>query len=89
MIQRAVKISNRLGLHARAASRFVHLSSTFTSRIRLRKDGREVDGKSILGILTLAAVRSSVLELICEGEDEERASGALVVLIEQRFGEES
>ncbi|PYT09885.1 MAG: HPr family phosphocarrier protein [Acidobacteria bacterium] len=89
MIQRAVKISNRLGLHARAASRFVHLSSTFTSRIRLRKDGREVDGKSILGILTLAAVRSSVLELICEGEDEERASGALVELIEQRFGEES
>jgi len=89
VIQRAVKISNRLGLHARAASRFVHLSSTFTSRIRLRKDGREVDGKSILGILTLAAVRSSVLELICEGEDEERASGALVELIEQRFGEES
>ena len=89
MIQRAVKISNRLGLHARAASRFVHLASTFTSRIRLRKDGREVDGKSILGILTLAAVRSSVLELICEGEDEERASGALVELIEQRFGEES
>ena len=89
MIQRAVKISNRLGLHARAASRFVHLASTFTSRIRLRKDGREVDGKSILGILTLAAVRSTVLELICEGEDEERAAGALVALIEQRFGEES
>ena len=89
MIERDLRIANRLGLHARAAARFVHLASMFRCRVHLGKDGTEVDGKSSRGILTLAAVHSSVVKLTCEGEDEEQAARALVALVEQRFGEES
>src|SRR5262249_40201278 len=84
-----VQVRNRLGLHARAAARFVHLASRFRCRIRVGKDGAEVDGKSILGILTLAAVCRSTLRLSFEGEDEGEAASALRGLVEERFGEES
>ena len=75
--------------HARAASRFVHEAGAFRSRVRLGRDGVEVDGKSILGLLSLAAVQGATLRLTCDGDDEERAALALEALVENRFGEES
>ena len=88
MIQREVRIVNRLGLHARAAARFVHTANRFRARITVAHDGRSMDGKSILGILLLAAGQGAVLELTVEGEDEVEALAALVSLVEGGFGEE-
>jgi phosphocarrier protein HPr len=82
-----LKISNRLGLHARAAARFVHLANEFQCRLQVRKENVHVDGKSILGLLTLAAAEGSVLELLAEGEDESEAVEALGQLVRDRFGE--
>jgi phosphocarrier protein len=82
-----VRVRNRLGLHARAAARFVHLASHFRSRIQVAREGSRVDGKSILGLLTLAAAQGSVLRLQAEGEDEERAVAELADLVRGRFGE--
>jgi phosphocarrier protein HPr len=89
MIERELVIQNRLGLHARAAARFVHLASRFRARIQLVKDGLQVDGKSILGLLTLAGCQGSSLQLRVEGEDEEDAARELAALVEGRFGEPS
>jgi phosphocarrier protein HPr len=83
-----VQVSNRLGLHARAAARFVHLANRFSSRITVVKDGTRVDGKSILGLLTLAAARGARLRLAAEGDDEREAVEKLADLIRTRFGEE-
>ncbi len=80
-------IGNRLGLHARAAAKFVQLAGRFRARITLSKDGQMVDGKSILGILTLAAAQGTSLALRAEGEDESEAVAALAELIEGKFGE--
>lgn len=87
MPSREVRIINKLGLHARAASRFVMLASTFESRIHLRKDSREINGKSIMGIMMLAAGRGTSLQLSAEGPDAEMALEALEALINDRFGE--
>ena len=87
MIERELVIQNRLGLHARAAARFVHLASRFQSRILLAKDGLCVDGKSILGLLTLAGSQGSSIRLRVEGEDEEDAVRELTGLVEGHFGE--
>ena len=89
MIDKELVIMNRLGLHARAAARFVHLASRFRSRIHLAKDGLQVDGKSILGLLTLAGCQGSSLHLRVDGEDEEDAARELAALVEGRFGEGS
>lgn len=89
MVRRELRVLNRLGLHARAAARFVHLASSFKSRVRLRKNGTEIDGKSILGVLTLAAVEGTTLYLSCEGEDESQAADELAALVAARFGEEN
>lgn len=89
MIEREVEIVNRLGLHARAAAKLVHLAAGFQSSIHVAKDGESVDGKSILGLLLLAAAQGSTIVLRCEGEDEDQAMAALVGLIEGRFEEES
>ena len=86
-MQREVTVANRLGLHARAAARFVHLASRFSSRVTVSKDGFGVDGKSILGLLTLAAPQGSVLRLAAEGDDEEQALAALEALVAEHFGE--
>ena len=80
-------IINRLGLHARAASRFVAVSSRFASRIRVRKDGDWVDGKSIMAVMMLAAGKGSVLQARAEGDDEVEAMQALVALVDGYFGE--
>ncbi len=83
-----VEIENRLGLHARAAARFVHLANKFQSQITVARDGARVDGKSILGLLTLAAGRGTRLVLCADGGDETDAVAGLVQLIHDRFGEE-
>ncbi len=87
MIRREVEIGNRLGLHARAAARFVHTANRFRSRVSVTRDGTTMDGKSILGILLLAASQGSRLLVAAEGEDEEAAVGALVELVSSGFGE--
>ena len=89
MQERTVTISNRLGLHARAAARLVQCASQFTSRVELvRQDsGQKADGKSILNVLLLAAAKGTQLAICAEGADEERAILAIVELVEQQFGE--
>ena len=89
MIRRELAIRNRLGLHARAAARFVHTASRFRSRVTAGRDGRVMDGKSILGILLLAASQGTALEVTAEGEDEDQAMDALAALVDSRFGEEA
>jgi len=88
MVKREVTISNRLGLHARAAARFVHTANRFRSQVTVSRSGKVMDGKSILGILLLAASQGSVLELGAEGDDEEAAVAALAELVTGGFGEE-
>ena len=83
-----VQITNRLGLHARAAARFVHLASRFKSNITVVKEGSRVDGKSILGLLTLAASKGTKLRLAAKGEDEEQALEELAELVRKCFDEE-
>ena len=89
MIRLDVTIRNRLGLHARAAARFVHVASRYRSRITVTRDGRSMDGKSILGILLLAASQGARLELTADGEDEVSALEALEALVNRGFGEEA
>jgi phosphocarrier protein len=89
VIERQTEIVNRLGLHARAAAKLVHTAGAFQSRVTIVKDGEEVDAKSILGLLLLAAAQGSQVTIRCEGQDEEAALGAVTQLIAQRFDEES
>ena len=86
---RSVRIRNRLGLQARAAARFVQTSTRFRSRITASRDGRTMDGKSILGMLLLAASAGTTLELRAEGDDAEAALAALIALVEGGLGEEA
>ena len=87
MIRRDLVIRNRLGLHARAAARFVSTAGQFRSRVPAGRDDRVMDGKSILGILLLAATRGAAIEVTVEGPDEEEAMAALAALVESGFGE--
>ena len=87
MKQLDVEITNKLGLHARAAARFVHVASRFKSRVTVAKDDYRVDGKSILGLLTLAARRGISLNLQAEGEDADAVLAELAELIRDGFGE--
>lgn len=87
MIERKLQIINRLGLHARAAAKFVRAASGFRSQIVIRKDGNEVDGKSILGVLMLAASQGTQITLRVIGQDERDAAETLQSLIADRFGE--
>lgn len=80
-------IKNKLGLHARAAAVFVRLSSKFTCEVKIAKDGYEVDGKSILGVLSLAAAKGSEIKVITRGEGSESAMTEIEELIESGFGE--
>jgi len=89
MTSRSVTVTNPLGLHARAAARFVHLATRFTSQIRVARDARVMDGKSIMGILLLAAARGTTLTISADGADETNAVEALTELVESGFGEES
>jgi phosphocarrier protein len=87
MQERSVIIVNRLGLHARAAARFVTTASAFESEIDIAKNGQRVNGKSIMGVMMLAASRGTELIITASGEDEQEAADSLVALIADRFGE--
>lgn len=89
MIEREVEIVNRLGLHARAAAKLVHLAGRYRSDVKLVKDGDTVDAKSILGLLMLAAAQGEHVVLRCDGPDEAEALSALEDLIARRFEEDS
>ena len=87
MVERDIEIRNKLGLHARAAAKFVHTAARFKADIKIRKGDEEVDGKSILGILLLAAGRGSTIRVRADGEDEREALDAIEKLIEAKFDE--
>ncbi len=89
MTTRTVTVVNQLGMHARAAAKFVHLATRFESRIRVGRHGREMDGKSIMGILLLAAARGSIITITADGADEQAAIEALAALVEAGFGEDA
>ncbi len=90
MIRKVIEVENNLGLHARAAAKFVHMTSRFSSAICLSREGyqQEIDGKSILGVLMLAASKGTRLVVSISGADEDEASDAIVRLFAARFGEE-
>jgi phosphocarrier protein len=87
-MERELEIRNRLGLHARAAAKFVQTASRFKSSVKIRKNGEEVDGKSILGILLLAASQGTRLVVAVSGEDEADALQAVEDLVTRLFDEE-
>ena len=88
MTSRTVTVVNQLGLHARASAKFVHLATRFESQIRVIRDTKVMDGKSIMGILLLAAARGTAITVEAAGVDEHAAIDALVQLVESGFGEE-
>jgi phosphocarrier protein HPr len=87
MVSREVLVVNQLGIHARAAAKFVHVATRFQARVRVARDARVMDGKSIMGILLLAARRGSTITISAEGADETAAVEALCRLVESGFGE--
>ena len=87
MLQQTTTIVNKLGLHARAAAKFVTQASMFESDIHVKRNGQNVNGKSIMGVMMLAAAKGTDIELIIDGTDEKQAMQSLLELIENRFGE--
>ncbi len=83
----AAAIVNPLGLHARAAARFVHVAAGFSSSIRVGRGGREIDGKSIMGLLLLSAAQGSDITITADGPDEQQAMEALCALVRRGFDE--
>ncbi|MEH6591731.1 MAG: HPr family phosphocarrier protein [Halioglobus sp.] len=88
MIETQVLIINKLGLHARAAAKFVGCAAAFSSTMQTGKDGKMVDAKSIMSVMMLAAGKGTVLDLHIDGEDEQAALQAMQALIDNRFDEE-
>ena len=88
MAVREFTIKNRLGIHARPAAKLAKIANEFESTIRVMKDGLEVNGKSIMGIMMLAAAQGNVIQIEAEGPDEKDAIRALGDLIENKFDEE-
>jgi len=88
MLRKQIEIINKLGMHARAAAKFVTLAQTFKSDIQLARADQQVNGKSIMGVMMLAAAKGSIIELIIEGEDEQQAVDLLSQLINNRFEED-
>jgi phosphocarrier protein HPr len=87
MKKKDLQIENRLGLHARAAAQIVKAASGFSAKILLSKDGIEVDGKSIMGIMMMAAAKGSTVLVSAEGDDEEKALEGMERLFKEKFGE--
>lgn len=87
MIQRSIKISNKLGLHARASAKLTKLAGSFKSEVFMSRNGRRVNAKSIMGVMMLAAGLGSEVEIETSGPDEQAAMDAIVALIEDKFGE--
>ncbi|HLP58722.1 MAG TPA: HPr family phosphocarrier protein [Candidatus Deferrimicrobium sp.] len=89
MIKETIEITNKLGLHARAAAKLSHLANSFNSDIYLTYSGDHVDAKSLLGILTLAASVGNKITIEVNGKDEKKAMGEIVTLFKAKFNEES
>ena len=87
MISREIEITNKLGLHARAAAKFVTKAGQYSSSVQLARNDQKVNGKSIMGVMMLAASQGTTLTLIANGEDETAAADALESLVKARFGE--
>jgi phosphocarrier protein HPr len=87
-VETTVTITNRLGLHARPAMTFVDLASTFACEVTVKKDDTEVDGKSIMQMMMLAAAQGSSLLIVCDGDDAQDAAAKLKGLVESGFDEE-
>lgn len=87
VVERTVRIVNELGLHARPAAAFVKVAGQFTCEIQVRRDDMEVNGKSIMGVMTLAAERGSELVITADGDDADAAVRALAALVENGFKE--
>ena len=87
MMQKEVTIVNKLGLHARAAAKLVTLASSFSSDIDISRDGQTVNGKSIMGVMMLAASRGTNIVIRATGHDEDVAAASLEELVQNRFGE--
>ncbi len=87
MIRERITIINKLGLHARAAAKLVSTASAFQSQIKVGKDNKMVDGKSIMSVMMLAASKGTELDFVIEGEDEHNAWDAMKTLINDFFGE--
>ncbi|RTE65914.1 HPr family phosphocarrier protein [Amphritea opalescens] len=88
MLEQKITIINKLGLHARAAAKLINVTSSFSSDIQLTKDGRQVDGKSIMSVMMLAASKGTELSVSTSGDDEQQAMDAIIQLINNRFDEE-
>jgi len=85
----AVTVVNQLGMHARAAAKFVHLATRYEAQVTVARDERAMDGKSIMGVLLLAAARGSTITISADGDDERDAVDALVSLVQSGFGEDA
>ena len=82
-----IAIINKLGLHARASAKFVSLASEFAAEITLKRNGQQINGKSIMGIMMLAAAKGAEIEICADGEDAKKAIESLTELVNDRFGE--
>lgn len=89
MVVREVRVKNKAGLHTRPASMIVREAARYKSDFFIQKDGYEINGKSIIGVMTLAAEQGALLTLIFEGEDEEEAAAAIEKIFKEGFGEEA
>ena len=87
MLNHEVEIINRLGLHARAAAKFVQTAGRFSSQVKVSRGTKKINGKSIMGVMMLAAAQGAVIEIVTTGEDEQAALEALVKLVTDGFGE--
>lgn len=87
MLTREITITNKLGLHARAAAKLVGIAGRFTADVFLEKQGQRINGKSIMGVMMLAASQGTVLTLMADGKDAEAAMAALISLFDDKFGE--
>ena len=88
MLERRLVIKNKLGLHARAAAKFVRCAGRFSCKVTIARGDMRVDGKSIMGVLLLAAPMGSSLDIVADGDDEEAALAALAQLVDDKFGED-
>ena len=87
MTSESVRVVNQLGMHARAAAKFVHLAARYEARVRVAREAREMDGKSIMGLLLLAAARGTTITISADGADEREALEGLCALVASGFGE--
>jgi phosphocarrier protein HPr len=88
MLEREIQIRNKLGLHARASAKLTQTAARFRSEVWVARNGRRVNGKSIMGVMMLAAAKGTSITVDVEGDDEEEAMRAVIALIEDKFGED-